>query len=109
MRSPRGSTRRSVILAAEVLEELELRQQHGAQLRGADVVVADQRDEVVGPLLELGQLVVGHAQRLGDDREREQYAVLGHEIDLTAVDEAVDEFVGNLADARLELRAPSAA
>ena len=94
-------------LVAEVDEELELREQQGSELLLRHVVVADGGHEVVGPLLELGQLVVGHAEALGDDREREQHAVLVHELDLAAADEAVDEALGHLADAgfeRLHLR-----
>ena len=66
----------------------------------------DEHHEVVGPPLEGVEIVVGHAEGVGDDRERQRHGELLHQLDVAVVDEGVDQVLGDVADRVLDLADP---
>ena len=57
----------------------------------------------IGPTLEVREPLRRNAEQLCDDRDRDGYREVRHEIHLTAIHDAGEALPGDLADARLEL------
>ncbi len=60
-------------------------------------------DHAVGPVEHLVAVVLGDAEQLGDDLERELGRDLGDEVGLAGLDHLVDDGVGGAVDALLEV------
>ena len=60
-------------------------------------------DHAVGPVEHAVAVLLGHAEQLGDDLERELGRDLGDEVGLALLDHLVDDGVGGAVDALLEI------
>ena len=77
----------------EELSELELGPQVPLHLRPAGVLVSDRHDQVVGPSLELLEVVFAHAQRVCNDRHGKGYSELAHELHIARASDCLEELL----------------